>query len=216
MTKPLQADQKRRPGFTIVELLIVIIVIGILAGISLVAYNGVQLRAQNVRRQDDIKSIEAELESYAIHNDGTYPATTANSTANWKTIDVRTDANCFNGSAQTDWIPGLTSLPQSFPNTGSATGVNGNPGCYLYASDGTQYVLSAWNMLAAPQTDSAFYRRLGFRSFQTSTSTQFYSCNANVIGGANGSSYDITQDYYKHSYTISNITDCDETPPPGA
>jgi len=216
MTKPLQADQKRRLGFTIVELLIVIIVIGILASISLVSYKGVQLRAQNVRRQDDMKAVETQLEYYAIHNNGIYPATTANSTANWKTIDVRTDANCFNGSAQTDWIPGLTSLPQSFPNTGSATGVNGNPGCYLYASNGTQYVLSAWNMLAAPQTDSAFYRRLGFRSFQTSTSTQFYSCNDNVIGGVNGSSYDITQDYYKHSYTISNITDCNETPPPGA
>lgn len=216
MTKSRQAGRKRRPGFTIVELLIVIIVIGILAGISLVSYNGVQLRAQNVRRQDDLKSIEADLESYAIHHDGTYPATTANPTANWKTIDVRTDANCFNGSAQTDWVPELAPLPQSFPNAGSATGVNGNPGCYLYASNGTQYVLSAWNMLASPQTDPSYYRRLGFRSFQTSTSTQFYSCNANVIGGANGSSYDITQDYYKHSYTISNITDCDETPPPGA
>ncbi|MBC7868649.1 type II secretion system protein [Candidatus Saccharibacteria bacterium] len=216
MTKSLRANRKRRPGFTIVELLVAIFVIGILAGISVVSYNGIQLRAQNLRRQDDMKAVEAQLETYAIRNGGTYPATTANPAANWKTVDVRTDANCFNGSAQTDWIPEMTSLPQSFPNTGSATGVDGNPGCYLYASNGEQYVLSAWNMLADPQAEPPLYRRLGFRSFQTSTSTQFYSCNANVIGGANGSSYDITQDYYKHSYVISNITDCDETPPPGA
>jgi prepilin-type N-terminal cleavage/methylation domain-containing protein len=216
MTQPTPTDQHRQRGFTIVELLIAIVVIGILAGIVIVSYSGVQLQAQNLRRKDNLKAVEAQLEEYALHNGGVYPATTANTAANWKTVDVRTDANCFNGSSQADWIPGLDSLPQSTPNTGSASGVNGNSGCYLYASNGTQYVLSAWNMLASPQTDSSLYRRLGFRSFQTSTSTQFYSCNDNVIGGANGNSYDITQDYYKHSYTISNITDCDETPPSGA
>jgi prepilin-type N-terminal cleavage/methylation domain-containing protein len=216
MTHPTPTDQHRQRGFTIVELLIAIVVIGILAGIVIVSYSGVQLQAQNLRRKDNLKAVEAQLEEYALHNGGVYPATTANTAANWKTVDVRTDANCFNGSSQADWIPGLDSLPQSTPNTGSASGVNGNSGCYLYASNGTQYVLSAWNMLASPQTDSSLYRRLGFRSFQTSTSTQFYSCNDNVIGGANGNSYDITQDYYKHSYTISNITDCDETPPSGA
>ena len=38
----------RLKGFTIVELLIVIVVIGILAAISIVAYNGIQDRANNI------------------------------------------------------------------------------------------------------------------------------------------------------------------------
>lgn len=212
----MRQRQGRRVGFTLVELLIAIAVIGILALITIVAYNGIQQRAQNQRKQEDIKNVEALLENYATQHGGMYPATTANTVANWKSVDVRTDANCFNGSKQTDWVPGFTSLPQSLPNTGASSGVGGSAGCYLYASNGLQYVLSAWNMLSVPSTDAPLYRRLGFREFQTSTSTQFYTCNSNVIGGANGGSYRSADDYYKHSYTLSNITDCDETPPPGA
>lgn len=215
MAKSMKADQNHRSGITIVEILIAIVVLGILMTIGYVSYRGVERQAQNVQRQSDIKIVEAELEAYAIRHDGQYPATTANAVANWKTIDVRTDLKCFNGSSQIDWVPELSPIPQSIPNTGAATGVDGSSGCYLYASNGTHFVLSAWNMVASPHTDPVFYRRLGFRTFQTATSTQFYTCNDNVTGGANGG-YDVTRDYYKHSYTISNVTDCDETPPPGA
>lgn len=38
-------DMKKQPGFTIVELLIVIVVIAILAGITIVAYRGIRERA---------------------------------------------------------------------------------------------------------------------------------------------------------------------------
>lgn len=46
--------QRRRKGFTIVELLIVIVVIGILAAITIVAFNGVQARAATAKRQSDV------------------------------------------------------------------------------------------------------------------------------------------------------------------
>lgn len=49
-------------GFTIVELLIVIVVIGILAAITLVAYNGVQDRAATASLQSDLKQASSQLE----------------------------------------------------------------------------------------------------------------------------------------------------------
>jgi prepilin-type N-terminal cleavage/methylation domain-containing protein len=201
----------RAKGFTIVELLIVIVVIAILAAIVIVAYNGIQERARNSTRINDINAAQRLVEAYNAQN-GEYPKTTTNPKANWRAADVRTDDNCANGSSQPDWIPGVASLPQSNPTSGS--GVDDITGCYLYVSNGQEYVISAWNMVNTPQT-STLYRRLGFREFQTAASTQFYTCNNNTVGGAAGG-YNITQDYYKHSYTISNITDCNETPPAGA
>lgn len=67
--------KKAASGFTIVELLIVIVVIAILAAISIVAYNGVQQRSRNASRLEAIRSIQKGLELYRAAN-GTYPATT--------------------------------------------------------------------------------------------------------------------------------------------
>lgn len=60
-------------GFTIVELLIVIVVIGILAAITVVAFNGVQARAHNAKRVSDLTGIAKALELYRVDN-GRYPA----------------------------------------------------------------------------------------------------------------------------------------------
>ncbi|MFZ3009509.1 MAG: prepilin-type N-terminal cleavage/methylation domain-containing protein [Candidatus Microsaccharimonas sp.] len=202
-------------GFTIVELLIVLVVLGILFTITVVSYGSINNRADTIRIKNDLENVEARLAQYATHNNGQYPATTSNTSANWKSVDVETDMNCFNGSALEQWVPTLEGLPQSISSTGAQSGVDGSGGCYLYASNGEEYVLSAWNILSEPSDTTKYYRRLGFRTFQTATSAQFFTCNENVTGGMNGG-YDVNNDYYKHSFTISNITDCDETPPPGA
>lgn len=59
-------------GFTIVELLIVIVVIGILAALVLNTFNGVQARARNTERQTDTKAIASQLEAYYAEKGG-YP-----------------------------------------------------------------------------------------------------------------------------------------------
>jgi prepilin-type N-terminal cleavage/methylation domain-containing protein len=53
-------------GFTIVELLIVIVVVGILATITIVAYNGIQSRAQIAVLKSDLETTAKSLESYRI------------------------------------------------------------------------------------------------------------------------------------------------------
>ncbi len=51
-----------KKGFTIVELLIVIVVIAILAAITVVAFNGVQQRARDSIRKSDLANLEKALE----------------------------------------------------------------------------------------------------------------------------------------------------------
>lgn len=67
-------------GFTIVELLIVIVVIGILAAISLIAYNQTQARARDSKRIADAKSIIKVLEMHYTEN-GEYPVANSPSAA---------------------------------------------------------------------------------------------------------------------------------------
>ena len=60
-------------GFTIVELLIVIVVIAILASISVVAYNGIQNRANDTAILNDMAAFKKKIELYKIDNNGLYP-----------------------------------------------------------------------------------------------------------------------------------------------
>jgi len=64
---------KQQKGFTIVELLIVIVVIGILATLVIVTFTGIQQKARNTKRQTDINAIQSHLEAYKAQN-GYYPS----------------------------------------------------------------------------------------------------------------------------------------------
>lgn len=70
----MATNSKKQTGFTIVELLIVIVVIGILAAITIVAYNGVQKRAQGSAASSALSQSAKKLALYQVDS-GIYPAT---------------------------------------------------------------------------------------------------------------------------------------------
>lgn len=63
-----------RRGFTIVELLIVIVVIAILAAITVVAYTGIQNRAKASAAQAAVRQAADKIQLYATANADQYPA----------------------------------------------------------------------------------------------------------------------------------------------
>lgn len=65
----------KQTGFTIVELLIVIVVIGILAAITIVAYNGVQARAHDAAVRSDLNNYAKKAGVFNMDH-GKYPFTT--------------------------------------------------------------------------------------------------------------------------------------------
>jgi len=59
---------KRASGFTIVELLIVIVIIAILAAITIVAYNGIQQRAKASALADGVTQVEKAFHLWAVQD----------------------------------------------------------------------------------------------------------------------------------------------------
>ena len=67
-------NRSQTKGFTIVELLIVIVVIAILATITIVAFNGIQDRAKNARLVAAVDAYEKMIRMYKIDHGGIVPA----------------------------------------------------------------------------------------------------------------------------------------------
>lgn len=74
----LQTNSNQK-GFTIVELLIVIVVIGILAAITIVAFNGVQSRAKATSAKATASGVQKKIEAFNAATTS-YPTSTTAAT----------------------------------------------------------------------------------------------------------------------------------------
>jgi prepilin-type N-terminal cleavage/methylation domain len=92
-------DQK---GFTIVELLIVIVVIGILAAIVIVAFNGVQSRANKTAAEQAATQVAKKAEAYNAVNSA-YPTSTTqfNSESESKLEGITLTSTLASGTGKT-------------------------------------------------------------------------------------------------------------------
>lgn len=65
----------RRKGFTILELLIVIAVIGVLVGIAMPRFKGIQDEGNIAKAKGDLRTLQTAMESYLMHNSNAFPTT---------------------------------------------------------------------------------------------------------------------------------------------
>ena len=68
---------KRERGFTLIELMIVVVIIGILAAIAIPNYMSMQARAKEGSTKSNMHAVQLAAEDYSVQNDGSYAGTAA-------------------------------------------------------------------------------------------------------------------------------------------
>lgn len=105
---------RNKAGFTIVELLIVIVVIGILAAITIVSYNGIVNRAKDTQNQVDAATIgKVATAMYAVdtgYPTGTTDATLTASFATATTVKLPSDVTVKVDTLTTSYGPSYNTL----------------------------------------------------------------------------------------------------------
>jgi len=175
----------RNSGFTIVELLIVIVVIAILAAISIVAYNGVQSRANNSRILSAVNQVEKAMRIWHIDT-GKQPKAGSGSTSgptNDECVGPSSVGGWFGGNLYNcnmeDLLVARGGLPSGFtanlPPNKTYTTTNGRYSLMLYPCSNIQngYILF-YNMYGPSQDD---YDKFNIETMKCGG----YSPNASVV-----------------------------------
>ena len=84
MINRLRVRAQSESGFTLVELLVVMLILGLLAAIAIPAFFNQRTKAQDAEAKSTAKTAQTALETYATDNNGSYAAATR---ANLKTIE---------------------------------------------------------------------------------------------------------------------------------
>lgn len=152
-------NPRRTEGFTIVELLIVIVVIGILAAITIVAFNNVTDRANNTKTEDAVSKFRKALILYATEN-GQYPLSGTTSACLGEASNY--PIGCWNGAVSTAFNDAIRPyLGGSLPNP-----YNGCLTMYSGCRIGVAYSTQNINLDGVAHTWSISYLQKGAVSCQ--------------------------------------------------
>mgnify|MGYP002026970708 FL=1 len=159
---------KKQTGFTIVELLIVIVVIAILAAITIVSYTGIQNRANDTSVQSDLTAVYKLFELYKVDN-GTYPKTATDLNAMSQPITVSKGAYTAGGTYN------FTFCPKDGAWDGSAYGIaaqskSGNA-YYITSSTGGVRSFSGWGTSVTTICPAMGYSTAGIWGYTGNTQT---------------------------------------------
>lgn len=125
----------RNRGFTLIELMVVITIIGLLSSTVITSMRNVRMKAKDARRVSDLRSIRLALELYHSTNNS-YPSTSGA----W-----RSQCSTWGGYAANNVIPGLAPQYIAAVPADPDMVVTGTTCCYLYISNGTDYKFLAHN-----------------------------------------------------------------------
>ena len=126
---------RNKKGFTLVELLVVISIIGLLAGMIIVNITVVRQKSRDSKRKADLASIQAALEMYNDQN-SSYPMVAA-SCANVSSY--------LQSKNTADWVASPVITPE-YISILPKDPINRDESFYGYCSNGTDYKLIASNM----------------------------------------------------------------------
>ena len=88
----LSSTVENGAGFTLIELIVVIAILGILSGIGLTSFRTSQMKSRDAKRKSDLEQVQRALEMY-MNDYGTYPAAQAGEINGFSWGDEMKDAD---------------------------------------------------------------------------------------------------------------------------
>jgi general secretion pathway protein G len=150
-----------RKGFTLVEILIVVIILGILAAIVIPQFTNASTDARKNSLTSQLQTVRSQLELYKLqHNDKlpTFAGTVAD--AQWEQMTLQTDVNGATTAATKDFGPYLQQTPTNPLNSNGkvATGTTDATSATTFAA-GTGFYINTGNgkVWATNQTDTKLF-----------------------------------------------------------